>query len=156
SRLHVARVDIGAEVAGQPIALAVDGAGQITASDAGEVHLAVTALQPRENAPLDHYLVEMSMVPSRMHATVSIAEGAHGLIAGLAQLPDIGAISVAASVDGPLDALAARATIRAGLLRGNLNGSVDLTGHNADVAFSVLAPAMTPGPGVGWSLIRLE
>ncbi len=156
SRLHIARVDIGAAVAGQPIALTVDGAGQLAGPDTGEAHLAITALQPRENAPLDHYLVEASMVPSHLHATISIAEGAHGLLAGLAQLPDIGAIAIAGSVDGPLDALATQATIGAGLLRGNLNGSVNLPAQNADLAFSVVAPAMTPGPGVGWSLVRLE
>ncbi len=156
SRLHVARLDIGAAVAGQPIALAVDGAGQIVGPDNGEVHLAITALQPRENAPLDHYLVEASMAPSHLHATISVAEGAHGLIAGLAQLPDLGAIAVAGSVDGPLNALATQATVGAGLLRGNLSGNVNLTAHNADLAFSVIAPAMTPGPGVGWSLVRLE
>src|SRR5262249_31311696 len=66
------------------------------------------------------------------------------------------AISVAGSVDGPLNALATHATIGAGLLRGKLNGNVDLADHGADLTFSVLAPAMSPGPGVGWSLIRLE
>ncbi|HEX3992593.1 MAG TPA: translocation/assembly module TamB domain-containing protein [Acetobacteraceae bacterium] len=156
SRLHIARLDIGPKVAGQPIALAVDGAGQIVGPDNGEVHLAITALQPRENAPLDHYLVEASMVPSHLHATISVAEGAHGLIAGLAQLPDLGAIAIAGSVDGPLDALATQATVGAGLLRGNLSGNVNLAAHNADLAFSVVAPAMTPGPGVAWSLVRLE
>jgi len=156
SRLHIARLDISAGVAGQPISLAVDGAGQLAGPDTGEAHLAVTALQRRETAPLDHYLVEVSMMPSHLHATLSIAESAHGLIAGLAKLPDIGPISVGGSIDGPLNALATRATIGAGLLRGNLNGNVDLTGHNAGLAFSVVAPAMTPAPGVGWSLIRLE
>lgn len=155
SRLHIAQLDIGAAVAGQPIALAVEGAGQLTAPDTGEAHLAITALQPHDNAPLDHYLIEASMLPSHLHATLSVAEAAHGLIAGLAKLPDIGSISVGATVDGPLDALATRATVGAGLLRGNVNGNVDLTGHNADLAFSVVAPAMTPGPGVGWSSIRL-
>jgi translocation and assembly module TamB len=156
SRLHIARLDVGAAVAGQPIALAVDGAGQIVAPDNGEAHLAITALRRRENAPLDHYLVEVSMVPVHLHATVSVAEGAHGLLAGLAHLPDLGAIAIAGSVDGPLDALATQTTVGAGLLRGNLNGSVNLAARNADLTFSVVAPAMTPGPGVGWSLIRLE
>jgi translocation and assembly module TamB len=156
SRLHIARVDIGAAVAGQPVSLTVDGAGQVAGPETGEVHLAVTALQTRGDAPLDHYLLEVSMAPSHLHATVSIAESAHGLIAGLAQLPDIGTISARGSVDGPLSALATQATVGAGLLRGSLNGNVDLAGRNADLAFSVLAPAMTPGPGVGWSLIRLE
>jgi translocation and assembly module TamB len=155
SRLHVARVSIGPAVAGQPIDLALDGAGQVTAPDTGEAHLAITALQARDSAPLDHYSLEASMTPAHLHATVSIAEAAHGLLAGLAQLPDIGAIAIGGSVDGPLDELATSATIGAGLLRGNVNGTVDLSGRNADLKFSVIAPAMTPGPGVGWALIQL-
>ena len=91
---------IGAAVAGQPIALTVDGAGQLAGPDTGEAHLAITALQPRENAPLDHYLVEASMLPSHLHATISVAEGAHGLIAGLAQLPDLGAIAIGGTIIG--------------------------------------------------------
>ncbi len=156
SQLHIGRLNIGAAIAGQPIILAVDGAGEAIAADTGEAHLAITALQPRETAPLDHYLLEASMTPEHLHATVSVAEAAHGLIAGLAKLPDLGAIAVALSVDGPINALATRATIGAGLLRGSLNGAVDLADRNADLKFSVLAPAMTPGPGVGWALVRLE
>lgn len=156
SRLQVARLDIGPAVAGQPIVLAVDGAGEMVAPDTGEAHLAVTALQPRNASPLDHYLVEAAMTPSHLHATLSIAESPHGLIAGLAKLPDLGAIAVTGSVDGPLSALATKATIAAGSLRGNLEGSVNVMARDVDLVFSVVAPAMTPRPGVGWSLIRLD
>jgi len=156
SRLRVARLEIAPAIAGRPIALAVDGAGEIAARDTGEAHLSVAALQPRADAPLDHYLIEISIDPAHLHATLSVAEAAHGLIAGLAQLPDLGAIALTASIDGPLNALAAKAAIEAGSLRGTVNGRADLVANTADLRFAVVAPAMTPGSGIGWSSIRLE
>ena len=41
-------------------------------------------------------------------------------------------------------------------MRGGIDGQVDATGQTGDLRFSVVAPAMTPGPGIGWSLVRLE
>ena len=156
SRLRVARLEIGPAVAGQPITAALQGAGEIAGRASGEAHLAITALTQRGGAPLDHYLVELSMDPARLHATLSVSESAHGLIAGLAGLPDLGSIAIAASADGPLNALATKATIEAGSLRGGIDGQVDATGQTGDLRFSVVAPAMTPGPGIGWASVRLE
>ena len=165
SDLRVERLEIGAAVAGQPVTLAVAGAGEILAPDTGEAHLAVTAPRPsdgapldhsRDGGPLDHYSVELSMNPARLHAALSVAERPRGLIAGLARLPDLGAIAIGASVDGPISALATKATIAAGQLRASVTGDVDMVARSADLGFSVVAPAMSPGPGIGWSSVQLE
>lgn len=101
SRLAVARLELGPAVAGRPVTLAIEGTGEIVAPDTGEAHLAVTASRPADGSPLDHYLLEVSINPAHLRATLSVEESGHGLIAGLGRLPDLGAISIAASVDGP-------------------------------------------------------
>ncbi len=156
SRLQVARLEIAPAVAGQPILVAVQGAGEIVARDTGQAHLAVTALTPRGGAAPDHYLVEMSMDPARLHATLNVEESRHGLISRLAGLPDLGSITVTASADGPMEALVTRATIAAGQLRGDVAGNVDAAASTGDLKISVVAPAMTPGRGIEWSSIRLD
>jgi translocation and assembly module TamB len=161
SHLRVARLDIAAPVAGRPIALTVAGSGSLTASDKGEAHLAVTALPPGDaagEAPQipDHYVAELAMYDSRLHASLAIVEAPRGLLAGLAQLPDLGPIGVAASVDGPTNALTTKATIAAGELRASLDGMVDLDHRGANLAVTASAPAMTPRPGMGWAAIQLR
>jgi len=154
SRLRVARVEIGEAVAGRPIVLTLAGSGDLVASDIGTARLTVTSLEPRE-AP-DRYTLDLAMDRSHLHATLDASEAAKGLLAGLAQLPDLGAVKINASVDGPLDALASRVAIEAGLLRANLDGTVDMVGHAADMGFSVASPAMAPAPGIAWASIRLD
>jgi translocation and assembly module TamB len=156
SRLSVARLEIAPPVAGQPIAVAVQGAGEVLARDTGDAHLAITALTPRGGAPPDHYLLAMSVDPAHLHATLNVEESPRGLISELAGLPDLGSITIAASADGPPGALVTQATITAGQLRGDIAGTVDAAAGNGDLTFSADAPAMTPRPGVGWSSIRLD
>ena len=103
-----------------------------------------------------HSIITLSNYRSHIHADLDVAEGARGLLTGLAQLPDLGAITIGASADGPIDGLATRATIEAGPLRASLNGTVDVASRAMDLVFSVMAPAMEPRPGLGWSSIRLE
>jgi translocation and assembly module TamB len=155
---RVARVEIATPVAGQALLLSADGSAAFTASDTGEVHLAITSLAPHEGSPnLDRYTLALSMDVSRLQGTLQVAEGAKGLIAGLAGLPDLGgSITANVSADGLIGALATRATIQAGPLQADLNGTVDMASHATNLGFSVVAPAMEPRPGVGWSSIRLE
>jgi translocation and assembly module TamB len=151
SRLRLARLDIGPEVAGYPAVVTVDGSGEIEAQDTGAARLAITSGVHDQ----DHYDIEASVDPSRIHAVLTVAEAARGLLAGLVQLPELGATAIRASIDGPANALTAAATVAAGPLRGSLNGTVDLVSRGADLAFSVTAPAMRPAPAIRWSSVRL-
>ena len=185
SHLRIERLEVASAVAGRPLVLTVAGSGAFAAPDTGEAHLAVIALAPADRAPAeaapngttakgattkgttvegaaaehgvpDHYVAEVAMYGARVHASLSVVEGPKGLLAGLANLPDLGAIGIAMSADGPTDALATNATIVAGDLRGSLNGTVDLRNRGANLAVSATAPAMTPRPGMGWSSIQLQ
>ena len=160
SRLRVARLELAPAVAGRPLALSVAGSGALAAPDTGEAHLAITALAPAagpaEHPVPDHYEAELAMYGGRVHASLSIAEAPRGMLSGLANLPDLGPIAVAVSADGPVDALATKATVAAGDLRAALNGTVDVQNRAANLTVSATAPAMSPRPGMGWSSIRLQ
>ncbi len=85
-----------------------------------------------------------------------MAEPPHGLIAAIAKLPDIGAIALDASVDGPRAAESTALTLSAGPLRATAKGTVDLVQQAADLDVNANAPAMTPAPGVSWQSVALE
>jgi translocation and assembly module TamB len=156
--LGVGRLEIAAAVAGRPITLAVGGNARLTGAENGDAHLAITALDdaPGQAGTADHYVIDATVDPAQMHATMSVEERSGGLISGLAGLPDLGSVTIAGTIEGPLAALTAKARIRAGPLTADLNGTVDAIGRKADLAVSVVAPAMAPGPGVSWSSIQLN
>ena len=47
------------------------------------------------------YAVTGTADATRLQATLHVSEPAHGLLAGLAGLPDLGAVAIDASLDGP-------------------------------------------------------
>ena len=93
-----------------------------------------------------HYAVTGTVTPRDIQATVKADEPAKGLISGIAHLPDLGAIAIQASVNGPRDALATQLGINAGPLTASASGTVDLEHEAADLAVKAQAPAMTPAP----------
>ena len=179
-RLHVARLEIGPTVMGhavagqttpgqtgasQTLALTVEGSADLTAPDAGRVELTLHALDTlREDVPAtlgaarggDRYTIEASFDPGHLRATLEAREGARGLLAGLAGLPDLGGITILGAIDGPMDRLAAKLSLGAGDMRATLEGTANLPGKTADIRVSAAAPAMRPAPGIAWSSIRLE
>jgi translocation and assembly module TamB len=155
SRLEVARLDLDASVAGQPLALTLRGAGSIGAADSATGHLVLTEL-PAGGQTAASYTLEAAITPAHWRASLAIIEGAHGLIAGLAGVPDLGPMMLTASVDGPRDALATTATLTAGELRGAADGTIDAVNQTANLSLSLVAPQMTIAPDVGWSSVRLE
>ncbi|MGD0429912.1 MAG: hypothetical protein ABSA58_02365, partial [Acetobacteraceae bacterium] len=147
SRLRVAQLDVDAAVTGRPIDLTVEGSGDLAGPETGAAH---------DRQVQDHYTVEASMDASHLHATLDVSEAPKGLISSFVQLPDLGAVTIKAAADGPLNALATKVTIAAGPLRGSLDGTVNMDGQAADLAFAVTSPEMNPAPGVGWSSIQLQ
>ena len=158
SRLRVARLNVDAAVTGRAIDLTVEGSGDLAGPETGAAHLVITTIASAapDRQAQDHYMVEASMDASHLHATLDVSEAPKGLISGFAQLPDLGAVTIKAAADGPLNALATKVTIAAGPLRGSLDGTVNMDGQAADLAFAATSPEMNPAPGVGWSSIQLQ
>jgi translocation and assembly module TamB len=157
--LHVTRVQLDAPVTGQPagstMALSVDGAGRLLAIDQGTVRLTVRALADT-GAGAGTYTLDASLDPVGIHAALHLAEPAGGLIASLAALPAIGAITAEAMMQGKLNAIATDVVLTAGQLRGRVAGQVDATGRAADLAVSAEAPAMAPRSDLSWQGVTLK
>ncbi len=149
--LHVARAEIGAAVAGVAAALSLDGRAHLASLQDGDADLSLDRLDAAGS-----YEVHGRVDPAHLTARVQVSEPPQGLIAAIAKLPDIGAIALQASVDGPRTAEATALTLTAGPLQATAKGTVDLAGQPADLDVTANAPAMTPAPGVSWQSIALD
>ena len=149
--LHVGRLELAPAVVGAPYTLALNGSGRLDSYSAGQGQLAVTRLDAAGSYTLDAN-VDAAQVNLRLQAD----EPPHGLIAGVAKLPDLGAISINATLDGPRDAVATHLSVGAGPLEANAQGTLDLVHNAADLTVAAHAPAMTPRPDVSWQAVALD
>ncbi len=149
--LQLRRVDVEAPVAGVAAALAVDGKAHLASLQDGDADVTIDRLDSAGS-----YEVHGRIDPTHLAAHLQVAEPPEGLVAAIAKLPDIGAITLQASVDGPRTAEAATLELSAGPLHANAKGRIDIEGQSADLDVSANAPAMTPAPGVSWQSVALD
>jgi translocation and assembly module TamB len=102
------------------------------------------------------YELALRISRSRMTASLQLEEPAGGPLEHLLNVPDLGALSVIASVDGPRNAEKLRLNARAGQLSASADGTVDLIGRAADLSYAVNSPAMSPRPGLAWRRVALQ
>ena len=145
------RLDLAAPVAGTAASLHV--AGDLALASEDEGHLRIEGKRLGEPGS---YTLTGSLTPERIAARLDVSEPAHGLVAGLSGLPELGALSVSASIDGPRNAEQLRLQASAGPLTADVRGKVDLVGKTVDLDLDGVAPAMTPRPGFGWRSARIE
>ena len=150
-RLHVDKAIIGAPVAGAAAIFALDGSGTLPTLTEGTVQLEANRL----DSP-GRYTVRGEVTPATIQATIKADEPAKGLISEVAHLPNLGAITIQASVNGPREALDTKIGITAGQLTASATGTVDLEHEAADMAVKAQAPAMSPAPDVSWESILVD
>ncbi len=149
--LQIAQALIGAPVVGVAATLALTGSAELPALTEGIVQLDAQRLDRA-----GHYAVNGRVTPDDIQATILANEPPKGLISEIAHLPDLGAISLQASVNGPRDSLATQVGINAGQLTASASGTLDLTHEAADLAVQARAPAMAPGAGVTWQSVLVD
>lgn len=157
-RVAVAEIRVGAAVAGQPFTLRADGSVLLDGG-AGRVALRLDRTDGREGnftlaAARDG---ETGVVTARLTAR----EGAGGVVAGLAGMPDAPALSLDLNGAGPAAGFAARLEVRAGdvrVLGGDLAFAADTTGQTVSAELGGdLRPVVTDrlraffGPETGLS-----
>jgi translocation and assembly module TamB len=145
------RLDLAAPVAGIPATLRISGNLQLASLAQGN-----TTLDGQRLDSPGSYKLSGTMTTNGLAAQIAITEPAHGLVADLAGLPDLGPLNVSASLDGPRDAEAARFSLSAGPLQAEGHGKIDLTGKALDLDLGATAPQMAPRPGLGWRSIKLD
>ena len=148
---RIDRLDLGAALAAHAVSVSVDGSATLDTLTSGAVRLAVAEI----GGP-GRYSLDAHGDPALLHAELYADEPVHGLVSGLAGLPDIGAISLHAKLDGPPDKAALDASLAAGPLRAVAGGTVDLAGMGGDLTVTADAPAMTPRADLSWQGITVR
>ena len=115
--LQVDQAVVGAAVAGTAATLALDGDAELASLTEGSLHLDAQRL----DSP-GHYVVAGRITPTDIQTTIRAEEPAKGLISSIAHLPDLGAVTIQGSINGPKDALGAQVGINAGPLTASASG----------------------------------
>ena len=149
--LQVQRATIGAPVAGVAAVLSLQGSGRLASLQDGSADVTLHRLDSPGS-----YEVHGALDPAHLTARLAVSEPAGGLIAEVAKLPNLGAIAVNASVDGPRTAEATKLQLSAGQLTASANGTIDIQDQSAALNVAANAPAMSPAPGVSWQSVALQ
>lgn len=154
SDLHDLRIDaleLGASLAGEPVALTVHGSAHLRSLQDAAAHVLAQRV-----GGAGSYEVQLQFDPQRMDATIKLQEPAHGPLENLIKVPGLGELSVLARLSGPRAAERIDLTLNAGALSGQAHGTVNLVQSSADLDYALNAPEMTPYPGVSWQHVDLQ
>ena len=124
------------------------GAAQVTGDNQGQAHL---VLHDLDGSGI--YTAQASIAGNDLSAKVNLDEPTRGMLSRLASLPDLGALHLALTLDGPQDRAAVGLALSAGALTASAKGTIDIPGEAADLAIDAHAPAMKPAPGIGWQSV---
>lgn len=150
-QLQVARLDLGPSIAGTPASIALQGSGE--ANSETDFHV---ALQIDQRDGPGRYTLNATSSANDLQASLRANEAAHGLISEVAGLPELGAIAIDASLQGPRAGAATHVALSAGPLRADIGGTVDLVRDGANLTVSATAPAMQPRPDISWQSVSLD
>lgn len=150
-RLQIGTLTLGPALAGTRASLVVQGHAHLVS-----IQDATASLVARRTDGKGRYEVWLAFDPARMDASVKLEESAGGTLANLLQYPDLGAVSVHATLKGPRHAEQLQLRARAGELDAGVNGTLDLARESADLTYRVEAPAMTLRPGFSWQRVSLQ
>ena len=150
-RLDIDTLVLEPAAAGMSARLNIQGSLHYRSTSAAEGQL----IARRTNGSGDYELA-LRLSRSRMTGSVKLEEPAGGPLEHLVNLPDLGALSVRASFDGPRNAEKLRLDAHAGQISALADGTVDLVGRAANVTYAVSSPAMSPWPGIAWRRVALR
>jgi translocation and assembly module TamB len=148
--LEVARFRVAPAVAGTEAEFSIDGHARIESLERGSLVLNVRGLKRAGS-----YQLEGNLNPKSLEVRLKAAEPPDGLVAGIAGLRDVGAITLDGSLTGPRSAVATHLSLDAGPLQAHAEGKLDLVHHAADLRVRASAPAMSPRPEVSWQSVSL-
>ncbi|MBV8913119.1 MAG: hypothetical protein JOZ05_08800, partial [Acetobacteraceae bacterium] len=150
-QIHVHRAEIGAPVLGTEAALSLDGSFDLSAQLTPTANLLMRRLDGG-----GAYAVEAIVTDQRIDAKIDVTEPERGLIAHVANLPDIGPLHLRLDASGPRAAISTGLTLAAGPLNASAKGTVDLADQTLDLQVNGSAPSMRPAPDVSWQAISLR
>jgi translocation and assembly module TamB len=149
--LRIDRLDLAPAVAGQAVTLAITGSGQVMSLSSGEITVDIA-----RSDSAGHYRLHARRNETELQAQLDVEEPPHGMLATMADLPDIGSLLARVTLAGPLDAVSAQASLSSGPLRASAGGLIDLPGAKGSLDITGSAPAMSPSPDIAWQSVGLE
>ncbi|HVC52070.1 MAG TPA: translocation/assembly module TamB domain-containing protein [Stellaceae bacterium] len=148
---RVDRLAVAAAIAGTPAQLRITGTLALSPDQTGSIALDAERLDGAGS-----YRLSGTLTADALGARVTATEPMHGLLSGIAGLPELGSLSLSAALDGPLDAERARLSLSAGPLRVRGAGTLDLKRKTLAVDLTAAAPAMRPRADLSWQSARIE
>jgi translocation and assembly module TamB len=159
-RLQITELNLAQPIAGVAASLGVEGTLRIDSlrrlPDIDPRDDAAVRLDIAERDGKGRYRIAAACDKGGIQATVDVEEAPDGLIAHLAGLPAIGAITAHLSADGPREGLQTQVAITAGGLKAQAHGNLDAVHGAANMTLSATAPAMAPAPDLSWQAISLD
>jgi translocation and assembly module TamB len=148
AKADIARLDLGADLAGAPASLAVNGSAHLRS--VREMQFDAAA---RRIAGEGTYDLHLAFDARRMRAALQVHEPANGPLANMLSLPGLGALDVQLDFDGPRGAEKLELSVQAGGLTGHARGTLNLPDANAEVDFELQASAMQPRADLQWAQV---
>ena len=151
-RLDVQRLELGAPLTGDPVALRVTGSARISSWQQAAGQLSAQRL---DDVPATYRLLA-HIDATRVQGQLDLQEDANGPLTHLMQLPALGALAVQLRLDGPRDAVNAQLTAQGGALQASAGGTLNLNTRAAVLQVTLDAPAMSPRPDLSWRRLSLH
>jgi translocation and assembly module TamB len=151
-RLDVQRLELGAPLVGNAVALRVQGSAHAASWAQASGQLSAQRL---DEVPAI-YRAQLQINGTRVQGQLDVQEAANGPLTHLIQLPGLGALAVHLQLDGPREAVNAQLTAQAGALQASASGSVNLVGQSALLQLTLEAPAMSPRADLSWRRLSLH
>jgi translocation and assembly module TamB len=146
AHVSIDALKLGPELAGAPATLRLLGGAHLRSLH--DMRFEVTA--KRLDGDGD-YALQLEFDRQRMDAVLSLQEPAGGPLESLLGLPELGGLHATAELSGPRAAEQFDLSLTAGVLRGSLQGSVNLSEMSGDVDFAFDSARMQPSPELGWN-----
>lgn len=143
---HLARFDIDQPVLGEPVALSIDASSlNLPSLEGGSFDATVRNLNEAGT-----YSAATSLDADTLSLRLNASEPANGLVARIAGVHGLGALSISGSAIGPRNNAAVELTAMVGETRLHGSGHVDIEHRGGDLQVDANTPAMTPVANVSW------
>jgi translocation and assembly module TamB len=152
SRLEVARADLGAALTGTPVSFSLQGSGVWTSLEQAALQLEAQRL---DGVP-STYRIDARFDSRRLQGRLDVREDADGPLAHLARVPNIGALDVHLSLDGPREAVRTQLDLHAGALETHVEGTLNARTGASDLGITLESPPLSPRPGIAWQRLHLR
>jgi len=153
ARFSIEALELGAPLAGRPVTLSARGGGRMVSLEDARVDLQAHRI---DRTGSGDYTLSLRFDPNHLDGTLTAHEPASGPLENILQVPGLGALSADLRIHGARNAEGVDLELRAGDLKAQVRGVVDLRNGSADLNYALTAPRVSPRPDLSWQRVALE